>query len=77
VKEGEEEGTIACKNTQIVGKEVQNVQKSQLSVTKIRRYYSAWRYTYRIFQIWNEYRRMHTGCRFTYCHTALVERADC
>jgi hypothetical protein len=50
VKEGEED-TIACKNTQIVGKEVRNVQKSQLSVAKIRQYYSAWMYTYRIFQI--------------------------
>jgi hypothetical protein len=33
VKEGEgEEGTVACKYTQIVGKGVQKVQKSQLSV---------------------------------------------
>ena len=74
--EGEgEEGTAACRYTQIVGKGVRKVPKSQLSVA-IKLEDTIPRGGIQNISNMKHYRGMLTGCRFTYYHTALMERAD-
>jgi hypothetical protein len=65
----------ACRYTQIVGKGVRKVPKSQLSVA-IKLEDTIPRGGIQNISNMKHYRRMHTGCCFTYYHTALVERAD-